>query len=55
MQLGAQAFNLMNHPNFANPDGFLSDKNFGKSTSTIGTLVGTGTSRQMQLFMKLIF
>jgi outer membrane receptor protein involved in Fe transport len=55
VQLGAQAFNLMNHPNFVNPDGFLSDKNFGKSTSTIGTLVGTGTSRQMQLFMKLIF
>jgi hypothetical protein len=55
VQLGAQAFNLMNHPNFANPDGLLSDANFGKSTSTIGTLVGTGTSRQMQLFMKLIF
>jgi outer membrane receptor protein involved in Fe transport len=55
VQLGAQAFNLMNHPNFSNPSGFLDDPNFGKSTSTIGTLVGTGTSRQMQLFMKLIF
>jgi len=55
VQLGGQAFNLLNHPNFANPDGILSDSNFGKSTSTIGTLVGTGTSRQMQLFLKFIF
>ncbi|MBZ5666221.1 MAG: TonB-dependent receptor [Acidobacteriia bacterium] len=56
LQLGAQAFNLMNHPNFANPDGLMSDTStFGKSTSTIGTLVGTGTSRQMQLFLKVIF
>jgi hypothetical protein len=55
IQLGGQAFNLLNHPNFSNPSGILDDQNFGKSTSTIGTLVGTGTSRQMQLFLKLIF
>jgi outer membrane receptor protein involved in Fe transport len=55
IQLGAQAFNLLNHPNFSNPSGILDDPNFGKSTSTIGTLVGTGTSRQMQLYLKLIF
>ena len=55
LQFGAQAFNLMNHPNFANPDGIWNDANFGKSTSTIGTLVGTGTSRQLQLYLKLIF
>jgi outer membrane receptor protein involved in Fe transport len=56
LQLGAQAFNLLNHPNFANPDGLISDGlTFGKSTSTIGSLVGTGTSRQLQLFLKLIF
>jgi hypothetical protein len=55
VQLGGQAFNLMNHPNFANPDGLWNDANFGRSTSTIGTLVGTGTSRQMQLYLKLLF
>jgi outer membrane receptor protein involved in Fe transport len=55
IQLGAQAFNLLNHPNFSNPDGLINDVNFGKSTSTVGNLVGTGTSRQMQLFLKLIF
>jgi hypothetical protein len=53
--LGAQAFNIANHPNFSNPDGLLSDPTFGQSTSTIGNLVGTGTSRQMQIFMKLTF
>ncbi len=55
LQFGGQAFNLMNHPNFANPDGLWNDANFGRSTSTIGTLVGTGTSRQMQLYLKLLF
>jgi hypothetical protein len=55
LQLGAQVFNLFNHPNFSNPSGILNDPNFGKSTSTIGTLVGTGTSRQIQLFLKLNF
>lgn len=55
LQFGAQFFNLLNHPNFANPSGILNDPNFGKSTSTIATLVGTGTSRQIQLFMKLNF
>ena len=55
IQLGAQAFNLLNHPNFSNPDGLTTDANFGKSTSTVGNLVGTGTSRQIQLVMKLIF
>lgn len=56
VQLGAQAFNLVNHPNFSNPDGLMSDTlTFGKSTSTIGNLIGTGTSRQMQLYLKLLF
>jgi len=54
MLLG-QMFNLLNHPNFSNPDGYLSDVTFGQSLTTIGTRVGTGTSRQAQLALKFIF
>jgi hypothetical protein len=46
----------MNHPNFSNPSGLLTnDPTFGQSTTTVGNLVGTGTSRQIQLFLKVIF
>jgi hypothetical protein len=55
LQLMGQMFNLLNHPNFANPSGYLDDLNFGRSTSTVGNHVGTGTSRQAQLALKLIF
>jgi Carboxypeptidase regulatory-like domain/TonB dependent receptor len=56
VQFGTQVFNLMNHPNFSNPSGLLTnDPTFGQSTTTVGNLVGTGTSRQIQLFLKVIF
>jgi hypothetical protein len=55
VQFRGELFNILNHPNFANPDGFLSDSTFGQSTSTIANHVGTGTSRQAQLVLKLIF
>jgi outer membrane receptor protein involved in Fe transport len=55
LQLRGELFNLFNHPNFNSPSGLLNDSNFGKSTSTIGSLVGLGTSRQAQLAVKFIF
>jgi hypothetical protein len=55
VQFRAEAFNLLNHPNFANPSGYLDDVNFGNSTSTIGNSVGVGTSRQLQFAVKLLF
>ena len=55
LQFRGEFFNILNHPNFANPDGNLADANFGKSTSTIASLVGIGTSRQIQLALKLLF
>jgi hypothetical protein len=55
VQFRGELFNLLNHPNFANPDAFLSDQAFGASTSTIANHVGTGTSRQAQLALKLLF
>ena len=56
LQLGATAFNILNHPNFANPAGIIqNDLNFGQSTSTVGSKVGPGTARQIQLFMRMSF
>jgi outer membrane receptor protein involved in Fe transport len=56
VELGAHVFNLMNHPNFSNPSGTLeNDATFGQSTSTVGNLIGTGTSRQMQIFLRMTF
>jgi len=55
VQFRGELFNILNHPNFANPDGNLTDSNFGISTSTIANHVGTGTSRQAQLVLKLLF
>lgn len=56
VELGAHVFNLMNHPNFSNPSATLeNDATFGQSTTTVGNLIGTGTSRQMQLFLRMSF
>jgi outer membrane receptor protein involved in Fe transport len=50
----ADLFNIANHANFANPDGNLTDAAFGVSTSTINSLVGTGTSRQVQFSLRIV-
>jgi hypothetical protein len=51
----ADIFNIANHPNFANPDGNITDPGYGRSTSTVNNQIGTGTSRQIQLALKIIF
>jgi Carboxypeptidase regulatory-like domain len=43
--IGLQAYNVLNHPNFANPSGTLSSGSFGLITSTLGpptSIYGTG-------------
>ncbi|HKD07919.1 MAG TPA: TonB-dependent receptor [Bryobacteraceae bacterium] len=58
----AEAFNLFNHPIFANPSGSIGSNpaspsaGFGKITSILNTgAVGTGTPRRLQLALRLDF
>jgi hypothetical protein len=75
LQFRADLFNILNHPNFGNPDGGICtsvtaatasspascavNPNFGRVGQTIadlnGSQVGTGTARQVQFALKLIF
>lgn len=69
LEFRSDFFNILNHPNFNNPDSTLctsyatsSPANtcvpnplFGRSTSTLGNLVGLGTSRQIQFALKLLW
>ncbi len=63
MQLRADFFNIFNHPNFADPDGFLSDGAlFGQSLTMLGRSLGgfnalyqIGGPRSVQLALKLQF
>lgn len=65
LQFRADFFNIVNHPNFNNPDNALCNAvsggtcvpnaNFGRSFSTVGSLVGIGTARQIQFALKLLF
>jgi Carboxypeptidase regulatory-like domain len=61
--VGAQAFNVFNHPNFANPDANYGDSTFGtiggmvnSPTSPYGTFLGFDSSvRVVQLSGKIVF
>jgi hypothetical protein len=58
LQLRAEAFNILNHPNFAYPNGIVFGGNAASYSysSTAGAITATGTtSRQLQLALKLIF
>jgi hypothetical protein len=57
----AEAFNLLNHPNYGNPDSYLSDSTFGQLSSYVNTigssnqLYAMGAARSLQLSLKLQF
>ena len=62
MQLRADFFNILNHPNFADPIGDLGDTHFGQSTTMLGRSLGgfnplyqIGGPRSIQLALKLQF
>lgn len=55
LQFRAEAFNLLNHPNFSQPINSVTAATFGQITSTRTARGDLGSSRQIQLGLKLIF
>jgi hypothetical protein len=55
VQFRADAFDLLNHPNFGQPGGVLGTSNFGVITGTRFPTGDSGSSRQLQLALKLQF
>jgi hypothetical protein len=55
IQLRGEAFNLFNHPNFAQPSNNFASPTFGTITQTRTARGDLGSSRQLQLGVKLIF
>jgi hypothetical protein len=62
LQVQADAFNLFNHANFANPNGVLTAANFGRSTQMLGNALGglsplfqMGGPRSVQFALRLQF
>ena len=55
LEFRAEFFNIFNHPAFAQPDTMFGTPDFGKIFNTLGSTLGAGTSRQIQLALKLSF
>jgi hypothetical protein len=56
VEFRSEYYNLFNHPNFAQPDNFITDGAlFGQSSAEVGRNDGTTGARQLQFGMKLHF
>jgi hypothetical protein len=62
LQFRAEAFNLLNHPNFGYVDPIYTDATFGQATKMLNSSLGTvssqyqqGGARSMQFALKLLF
>ena len=55
LQLRVDAFDVANHPSFANPSGSTTSSAFGTSTATRFPVADSGSSRQLQLVGKVTF
>jgi hypothetical protein len=56
VQFRAEFFNIFNHPQFSNPNSALNNLPFfGQTTSTVSTIEGFGTNRQIQFALRYSF
>jgi hypothetical protein len=56
LEIRAEAFNLLNHPIYGDPDSDVSDSSFGVITSQLNTgATGIGSSRRLQFMLRLEF
>jgi hypothetical protein len=55
IQFRAESFNIFNHPAFAQPDTTFGTPSFGEIFNTLGRTLGAGTSRQIQVALRVRF
>ena len=55
VQIRTDAFDLFNHPNYGQPARVFGNANFGTISGTRSPTGDSGSSRQLQLALKLIF